>query len=210
MNTGNYAQRLIKLLSRLQKEEQSLSAFSYTSPLECMIYAFFMWEAGPQLADTSVKFIQQNTVDYNELRVCFPEEIVDIIGNNYPRALERCISLHTVLNDIYKREDDVRLDQIVNMPITEARNYLDTLKGMIPFVAARVILLSLGGIALPLDDRLYSCLKRDSVIPDDSDMPSIQKWIEQLLLPNNLQRTYLLLENWADNINDQLLTIPHV
>ena len=71
-------------------------------PVAVLVMSFLMWQATSVKAAAAFDRLSDATVDFNDLRVTLPHEIVDLIGPRYPMALERAERLRTVLRDVAK------------------------------------------------------------------------------------------------------------
>lgn len=162
-----------------------------------LVFSFLAWESSTSRAVPVTKRLHQGVVDYNELRVCLNDELVSMIGDRYPRALERATRLRSALNDLYRREHAVSLNRVVEMPKREARAYLDSLDGMPAFVSSRMLLLALGGHAFPLDSRIHQALVSEDAAPADFDEAAA--WLERQFRVGEAAPAYLLVEAWMND-----------
>jgi hypothetical protein len=165
-----------------------------------LVYSFLAWESTPIKAASANKRLHAAVVDYNEMRVCLGDELAGIIGDRYPRAFERASRLRSTLNEIYRREHAVTLGSAAALPKREARQYLETLEGMPPYVAARMLLLAMNGHAFPLDDRLHQALKDEDAVPDDLSTQDASGWLERQFRAGEAATAYLLLELWSNDL----------
>lgn len=164
-----------------------------------LLRSLMAWEAPAAKAAAAVKKVESHVVDYNELRVCLADEVVSMIGERYPRAQERCQRLRAMLGDLYSRTHAVTLEHLLAFPKREARAYLDSLDGMVPFVAARVTLLCMGCHAAPVDERLLAALVGAGAMDACSTPESAAGTIERRVRAGELVNVYLRLHAWADD-----------
>jgi len=162
-----------------------------------LLLSFLAWESGPARAEAALKRLVHAVVDYNELRVCLPDELVTIIGERYPRGLERCARMRSALNEVYRREHAVTLQPLTVMPKRDAWQYLASLEGVPGFVAARVTLLSLSGHAFPLDERLLGLLRDEKAAPPEVSVDEACGWLERQVHAGEAAPAYLAVEAWA-------------
>jgi hypothetical protein len=162
-----------------------------------LVHSFLVWEAGATRAATAMRRLEQAVVDFNELRVFLPGELVAVIGDRYPRASERAERLRSALNDLYRREHGVNLSCLLVLPKRDARAFLASLEGLPPFVAARVVLLILGAHAMPVDDRLCALLAAEDAIDPGATADEAAGWLERQLRAGEAVHVYTLLEAWA-------------
>jgi len=138
-----------------------------TDPIGTLVHSFLLWEASTHHASGGTERIAKECVDFNELRVCLPDEIVSILGPRYPFAEERATRLRRSLNDIYRREHKISLEHIASAGKRDQRNYIENLDGMIPFVASRVLLFHFGQAGVPADDQLVDLLRDAKALTKD-------------------------------------------
>jgi hypothetical protein len=163
-----------------------------------LVFSFMCWEANSAKAGQATRKLHAGVIDYNEMRVCLPDELIGLIGERYPRASERVQRLRSALNDLYRREHTVTLQHLPTMPKREARTYLESLEGVPGFVASRLMLLSLGGHAFPLDERLYLTLTEEQAVPD-AEFDDVAGWLERAFHAGETAEPYLLLEAWLND-----------
>jgi endonuclease III len=163
-----------------------------------LVFSMLLWEASTSQARNAFKRVREAVVDYNELRVCVPDEVAHIIGDKYPLSLERAMRLRTTLHDIYQRQHAISLKHLQEIGKREARHYLDSLAGCPPYVAARVCLMQGLGHAIPVDERLCALLTDEQVL--EAGMPAEQatSWLEHHIKAEEGRDAALVLQAWSD------------
>ncbi|MBX3316209.1 MAG: hypothetical protein KF902_05020 [Phycisphaeraceae bacterium] len=177
--------------------------------LQELVLSFLAWELGLGAAKQSLGQIDGATADYNELRVCLPHELARIMTLHDARFEERTLRLRSVLNDIYRREHELSLGQLLQMPKRDARAYLDSLEGMLPYVSARVCLLELGSHAVPVDSRIVHVLRAEGCIPaemDTSPHAECASWLEHHVRAEESYAFHLSLETLLDTTGQSIGT----
>jgi hypothetical protein len=163
-----------------------------------LVYSMLLWECSSAQARAAHKRIRDAVVDYNELRVCVPDEISALLGERYPLAAERAVRLRSSLNDIFRREHGVRLAHLAEHGKREARAYLEGIDGLPPFVAARLIVVRLGGHAMPTDERLRDLLADKGILPPQTAVHDAAGWLEHRVKAGDAREAHLLLQAWSD------------
>jgi endonuclease III len=174
-------------------------------PISELVFSFLTWNATVRQADTAFGKIMSQVVDLNELRVSLTNEIIEMIGVRYPDASNRVIRMLQTMMEIYEREYDYKMGSLGNKSKREQREYLDTLPGMTPFVAARVALLSFGAHAMPVDDRLLVLLTKAGVFEPGTTPADAESWLTRQVKAGDAMEAYLALQEWADS---QRVTLP--
>lgn len=190
-----------KALAALLKKAKSSFSGEEAEPLEPiaqLVFSFLTWNATERQADTAFGKIMAQVVDLNELRVCHAKEVVELIGVRYPDAQRRVIRLLESMMEVFEREHDYKMTSIASRGKREQREYLDTLPGIPPYVAARVALLSYGAHAMPVDDRLLSLLVKAGVFEQGTTPAEAEGWLMRQIKAGEAESAYLMLQEWAD------------
>ncbi|MEX0885972.1 MAG: hypothetical protein WD009_05990 [Phycisphaeraceae bacterium] len=192
------AKKLASLIRRLRSDYKPEPP-AERDPVLQLVAAFMHWEAGLTLGETALGKLMHASVDVNELRVTLEAELVDVIGENYPLAHERIARMHEALNEVYRREYDVRMNSIITATKKEQRTYLDTLPGVPPYVAAEVMLVAFGGHAMPIDRKLVTLLASEGVVRSGADPASVESWMQRQVKVDDDVSVWTRLAAWAND-----------
>jgi endonuclease III len=191
-----------KVAAILKRHTAATPPSQSSDPIAALIYAFLLWEASTHQATAALERISKECVDFNEFRVCLPEEIAGMLGPRYPYVEERATRVRRALNDLYRREHKVSLDHVTNAGKREQRSYLENLDGMVPFVSSRLLVLHFGQPAVPVDDQLVDLfreaklLSRDDVTASDLGA-ALSKSVTTLDEAAKMHHAFVA---WADSV----------
>ncbi len=190
---------LLKRLRRSDAAPQEVPAPEGEDPIiSQLVYSMLLWEASSGQARAAFRRVREALVDFNELRVCVPEEIASIIGDRYPLSAERSLRIRSVLHAVFVARHQLSLSHLAAAPKRDARASLESLEGIPQFVAARVVLVSLGGHAVPVDERLRDLLAREKVIGPDVPPVAAGHALERLVRAEESLATHATLAAWSD------------
>lgn len=204
MSASDPSKRLASLLRKLKADasgaEPSQPPLAWADPaVDQLIYSTLLADCSSSQARGAYKRLREAMVDYNELRVCLPDELAAVIGDRLPRSLEKATRLRAALTDLYKREHVVTFGTLNDAGKREARAYVESLEGVSAFAAARVILYAFGGHAVPVDDRLRSLLASEGVCDADTPASEVASWLERHIRSGEAAETCQLLQAWSDS-----------
>lgn len=202
--------KLTGLIKKLKTRHKNAEAPPY-DPTTQLVMAFLQADASRRKAEQAYGALMENMVDNNELRVSHTQEIVRVIGADYPRVYWRVERMRESLNEIYRREHDFRMVKAAALNKKEQRQYLDTLPGITPYAAASVMLLCFGGHALPVDDKLNALLVREDAIDDGLSCADVETLLlRQFKAGEQSVEAHLLLQAWSDSCKTpaQVLDAP--
>jgi len=200
----NHSQSLRSLLKRRRDEfgvpepSAQSAAQSLEDPINQLVWSFLLWNSMTSKAEPAMRRLRASFVDLNELRVSLPHEIAAALGERYPLCQERALRLRLTLNDIFYHENAVSLTRLHELQKREAREYLESLEGIPPYVVARVLLLSLGGHAIPVDDRLTDALIDEGVLEPGTSVEHAASVLARHIKAADAREAHLLLQQWSE------------
>lgn len=172
--------------------------FHADTVLREFVRSFLIWESSVAKADAALKRIASAVVDINEFRVCLPIEMAAIIGSTYPRVEERVVRLRWSLNEIFKRENRLKLSHLPGLSKKASNAYLSSLAHAPAFVADRIALLCCQSHALPVDSRIAAVLEKARVIDKGVTPEDAAPAVTRLLKAGEAREAYTLLQEAAD------------
>lgn len=211
MSAGDSSRRLAALFKRLRADyAQAETPLMPLDPADAgepllheIVYSLLLWEASTSQAKSAYRRLREHLVDFNELRVCFADEIAQMIGERYPRAAERAQRIRGVLHDVYKRQHRLTLAPLREAPRNEAQAYIRSLDGLPPFSAARVLCMGLSIEAVPVDARLHALLAEEGVVKEgeanDESILEAAAFLDRTLKSAEVGEACRLLQAWSDD-----------
>ncbi len=197
-NPKESTKQLSSLLRKLKKP--SGPPEENGGPLAVLVKSFLMWDSTTAKAESPFQRITDHDVDFNDLRVSMPQEIVEWIGPRYPLALDRSQRLRAVLRHTYKREHAVSFDRLTGMGRREIKRYLRSLDGITPYVADRVTLLCFDAHCIPVDERLRNALVKAGITEESVEIGELSSWLTRQVPAAEALPTHRALQAWADRV----------
>jgi len=99
---------------------------------------------------------------------------------------------------VFEREYVVALTSLEKKAKKDIQKYLDTLPGMVPYVAAQVFLVNFGGHAIPVDDTLAELLKAEEIVDPQATVAEIAGFLEKHVKAEDAVGVHQQLRHWAD------------
>jgi endonuclease III len=196
-NSATHVRKLTALLRRL-KLAGPPEPLPARDPVTQLVIAFLQWESTRKSAEAAYHRLMQSLVDVNDLRVSHPDEVVVLLGERYPNAVERAGRLHDVLQEVFVRAHAMSLDALAAMGKREARVFLDSLPGITSYVAAQVSLVCFDGHAIPVDQKLARLLREAGAAEPRATPEEVASFLEHHVKAGEALETHLLLQVWSD------------
>lgn len=176
---SEYAKRIKRLYHDLVRKYGRPGPREPSDPIDQMIIGILALNSSLSKAQTVYKKLRQYTVDLNELRVTPAIELGQMIGDAVPQAAVKARRIVDALNAVRRRQDTLDLGFLRQRGRREARQYLETLDGVGPTVAAHVVLFSLGGHAIPVDNLTLYVLRKEELVDGAADCVVVQGFLER-------------------------------
>jgi len=161
-----------------------------------LVFSMLMWESTMENAVKAMGKIHEHFVDYNELRVSFPHEIMAILGSRYQRAEDRSVRLLGALREIFHQNQRLSLEGLGGMSKREAKEYLSSIETLPRFVVSRILLLGLDAHAMPMDAKIARALSKAGLIKNAKNPDTIAVTLERAIRANQTLEVYTRMERW--------------
>jgi hypothetical protein len=201
-NASDYEKKIKKLLRGMEKaappeppRDEDAVAFLVESVLQA--------DASLAAASQAMEQIRNEFVDFNELRVALPKDIIECIGRDYPRSRAKAVQMTTVLGNIFARTYNVSIDYMDEMTKRDLRRHLLEI-GLNEYSSARIVLVVFGGHAVPVDETLMDTLRMDDMVHEDTDIADTQGFLERVIAQKDAYAAHLALREYVDNRADAL------
>jgi hypothetical protein len=145
--------------------------------VDLFVHSYLLWQAPTEDANAALARIKSAFIDWNDLRVSLDSDVIDAIGRNYWRAQERVSRMREAMNDVFRREHRVSFDRLSTLMKKDAVSYMETLRGMMPFVSNRVLLIGVQFHAIPLDEFGLNMLLQANVVPQGLGLTDAIHWL---------------------------------
>lgn len=174
-----YAKRIKRLQQEWQSKFGKQAIPEVTDPIEQLVLGILARNTTEAKAQAVFARMKQEMVDLNELRVTPTYELADIIGKNFPFALDKARRILAALNEIRRQHDTLDLSMLAERGRRDARAYLDSLEGVDAGTAARVMLLCFDAHAIPVDELTVMVLRRAKAVDPDAEVGEVQSFLER-------------------------------
>lgn len=177
-NATSYTKKVKKLLSKLPDAEARPD--EEADPIRILVRSVLEADALDKDADRAVAALEEEFLDFNELRASPSRDIVECLGEQLPGAREKSEVLVKVLNGLFRRVHDVSVEYMRDMTKRDLRRRLNEL-GLEAYASARVVVTVFDGHAIPVDQTLVECLEMDGYIYPGSDVADVQGFLERII-----------------------------
>jgi len=186
---------LYRTLSRKHPKAQQVSNEHVT---DAIIYAIASSKLSEKSASSAVKRLADHFVDWNDLRVSWTDEIVDVLHKDTQATRDIASTLLQVLNGIFNQHHKVSLDALKNTGKRPARQALDKIEGISRFVVDYCMLTSLHGHAIPLTENMLDYLRNNELVEPNANEQQIGGFLSKQIPAKNGYDFYALLRHESE------------
>ncbi|WP_428389638.1 hypothetical protein [Mucisphaera sp.] len=197
----------VKAWQALVKKSSAKKEFEdpdVVDPVAQVVLAFLAWRSTESEAEDALGRIMEVMIDYNDLRVSDEAQIAGLVGKSYPFVQERVARMVEVLNELFKREHAVSMASVASSSKKDQKHYLETLPGIVPYVASRVQLICFGGHAFPVDERILTLMVKGGVVDAEITPAEAEALLLRQVKAADTLKTYQAIQaasdrqKWAD------------
>lgn len=145
--------------------------------VDLFVHSYLLWQAPTAEANAALARIKEAFIDWNDMRVSLDSDVIDVIGPDYWRAHERVSRMREAMTDVFRREHRVSFDRLGTLMKKDAVSYMETLRGMLPFVSNRVLLIGVQFHAIPLEEFGLTALLAQNVVPQGLGLTEAINWL---------------------------------
>lgn len=189
-----YADRLKKAYAKIRRSVSGADGLEQSDPIRCLALGIIGSDFGPHRAERQVNRAMGNVVDWNEIRVSNAQEVAALLGDHSAESIHRCQHLIDALQAIYDRENKLSLDRLKSMGRREARQYLESLKGVDEYAVAYVVLWCFGGHAIPVWNQLLGSLRQADLVHPTATRAEIQAFLERNVSAADARAFFMAVE----------------
>lgn len=147
--------------------------------------------------ERAVNRLRERMIDWNEVRVSTAVEVQAGLDHKSIGKQDPCHNLILALQAIFDQENKISLDRLKSIGRREARQHLESLNGVNEFAVASVILWSLGGHAIPVNNRLLQALRDADVVNPSATRAEVQAFLERHIPATQAKEFCISMESFT-------------
>lgn len=192
-NSSEYSKKLRRLYNSLKRKYPKIQPVTHDDLVEALIYSIVSENLTARAAQTAMKRLAENFVDFNDLRVSRSEEIIETLGEDTPETKQIASSLTMALAAVFNRYNTLSLEALKNIGKRPAKQALGQMDGTSRFVVNYCVLTALHGHAIPLTARMLEYLRDNELVHPDADEQEIEGFLTRQIPARNGYEFYRLL-----------------
>jgi endonuclease III len=198
-NSKEYAQRLQRLYRGLKRAQPPIEKVTYEDPIEAAIYGIISEHRSDSAAQRAIKRLRETFVDWNDLRVSRIEEVAEILQNDAATDRAVAAALVSVLRTVFDEHHVMSLMALKKQGKRPAKQILDDLQGVSPFVVDYCMLTALEGHAVPLTAGMTRYLKDNGIVDTEASEQEVEGFLTRHIAAKDAYEFYGLLRRESES-----------
>ena len=198
-NSKEYSRKVNKLYRSLKRKFPKPQKCVYDEPVETLVYAIVSEKMSDRATQSVIKRFADYFVDLNDLRVSRAEEILEVLGSDTPVTRDIALALTRALGAVFDKYNTVSLKALKRMGKRPARQVLEKMNGVSPFVVDYCMLTSLQGHAIPLTRNMMDYLRNNELVYEEANEAEIEGFLARLISAENAYEFYYLLRRQSES-----------
>ena len=192
-NSREYSKQLQKFFRSVKRGHLKVKKVTYDDVTESVVHGIILEDMSESAVKSAFKKFDNYFVDFNDLRVSRPEEIVEMLGEDSPATRQTASRIGKVLGAVFRKYNDVNLEVTKKMGKRPAKKFLEKLDGNSRFVVDYCMLTALQGHAIPLTNKMVEYLKSNELVHPEADEQEIEGFLTRQISARSAYEFYSLL-----------------
>ena len=195
MARASVANKFKSVFAVLEKEFGRREKYSTHVPVRQALVTVLLKDGKECSAERIIRKLENEFVDWNEVRVCDPEMLDSMLGAGFPKGTGKLIC--DTLTAIFNHSQAMNLDDVMSLPAEQAQQKLRRLAPMPSRVMGELLLAGLGYKKLPETPGLLRAAKRLGFL-NSGNSESQVKVLRKLVAPPMTSRAFHVFELLAE------------
>ncbi len=192
-NSSEYSKKLRRLYGSLKRKYPKVQPVTHDDLVEALVCSIVKENLTARAAQTAMKRLAENFIDFNDLRVSRSEEIIEALGEDTPETKQIVSSLTRALAAVFNRYNTLSLEALTKIGKRPAKQAVEQIDGTSRFVVNYCVLTALHGHAIPLTARMLEYLRDNEIVNPDADEQEIEGFLTRQIPARNGCEFYRLL-----------------
>lgn len=192
-DSKKYAAAIQKLYRSLKRKYPKVKKVEYDNIAESLVHGAILENISESAMRTAFRKFDDYFVDFNDMRVSRPEEIVEMLGDDSEAARKAGVSVVRILTGVFRKYNNVNLESIQKVGKRQGRAILEKFEGMSSFCVDYCMLTALQGHAIPLTEIMIQYLRDNDLIYPGAERSDIEGFLTRQISAANAYEFYALL-----------------
>jgi hypothetical protein len=197
-DSKKYAEQIQQFYRSLKRKGPKIKEVVYEDITESLVHAAVLEHMSEAATKAAFKKFGAHFVDFNDLRVSRPEEIVELLGQDSEDARKIGANVIRILTGIFRKYNNVNLDSLRKAGKRQSRVIIEKFDGISPFCVDYCMLTALQGHAIPLTEAMIKYLRDNDLVHPEAQFDDIEGFLTRQISATNAYEFYFLLRRESE------------
>ena len=198
-DSKKYSAAIQKLYRSLKRKYPKVKKVEYDNITESLVHGAILENISESAMRAALRKFDDHFVDFNDMRVSRPEEIVEMLGDDSEANRKAGVSVVCILTSVFYKYNNVNLDPIQKIGKRQGRAVLEKFEGMSSFCVDYCMLTALQGHAIPLTEIMIQYLRDNDLIYPAAERSDIEGFLTRQISAANAYEFYALLRRESES-----------
>jgi len=198
-DSREYTKKVQKLYRKLKRKSARAGVVKYEEPVDALVYAVISENMTESQTQAAIRRLREYFVDWNDLRVAIVDEISETLGPDVAQARNIATTLVSLLGAVFQRYNMLSLQSLKKLGKRPAKQLLERLNAITPFVVDYCMLTALDGHAIPLTPRMMEYLKAGELVHAEAGYEDVEGFLTRQISVKNAYEFYALLRRESES-----------
>jgi len=204
-DSQKYSKKVVAFFKK-HRSKRALKPLQNDDKVETLVYSVLYEHLTSDNVDICGRLLSEHFVDWNDLRVCRQEEILDVLAVvKIPDATRKKVALQLIksLNCVFDKYDRISFEDIDELGKRQANQELEKLSEFTPFMVDFLMLNFKASHSLPLNEMMLNYVKDNGLVDSESDEQDIKSFLLRQVNVNDVYEFYSILRQQAELSGEQ-------
>ncbi len=197
-DSKKYADQIQKFYRSLRRKGPRLKEVVYEDITESIIHGAVLEYMSESVTKAAFKKFGMHFVDFNDMRVSRPEEIVEMLGQDTEESRKVGANVIRILAGIFRKYNNVNLDSLRKAGKRQSRVIIEKFDGISRFCVDYCMLTALQGHAIPLTEAMIKYLRDNDLVHPEAQFDDIEGFLTRQISATNAYEFYFLLRRESE------------
>jgi hypothetical protein len=198
-DSKKYGTEIQKFYRSLKRKNPKVKKIEYDDIIESLIHAAVLEHISESVTKAVFKRFDAHFVDFNDMRVSRPEEIIEMLGQDSEDTRKVSANIVRILGSIFRKYNNVNLDSLRKVGKRQSRLVLEKFDGISRFCVDYCMLTALQGHAVPLTEAMIKYLKDSGLVHPEAELDDIEGFLTRQISAANAYEFYALLRRETES-----------
>ena len=199
-DSKHYTKKVAAFIKKYQSKT-TLKPFENTDKVDNLVFSVLYEHLSSSEVEVCAELLREHFVDWNDLRVCRQEEVLDVLSHSkIEEAARKKVALQLIkcLNCVFEKYDRISFEDIDELGKRQAHQELSKLEAFTPFMIDFLMLNFKASHSLPLNEVMIEFAKRNDLVDKDSTESEANAFLLRQVSVDNVYGFYLTLRQQAE------------